>query len=67
MKKTALALQFIGQPGQHLSGIPARDLTPDEVRVLSDQQRERCLASRLYKEVKPGIPAQSIKEGETNE
>lgn len=62
------AYQFIGQDGQHLSGIPARDLSAEEVSALSDQARKKCLASGLYKEVKqPGIPAQSIKEGETNE
>lgn len=62
MKQTAL--RFVGQPGQHLTGIPARDLTPEEAAALSDQDRQRCLGSGLYKEEKPVSPAKTKKEGD---
>lgn len=56
--------RYVGREGQHLSGIPARDLTPEEAAALSDQDRQRCLGSGLYKEEKPVSPAKTKKEGD---
>lgn len=67
MKKKPI-LRFIGQPGQHLTGIPARDLSAEEVSALSDQALSDCLASGLYQQepVTPARkqPATPVKEGE---
>lgn len=41
-------LRYIGANGDHISGIPARDLTPSEVANLSDEQVTACLESKLY-------------------
>lgn len=54
-------LVYIGANGDHLTGIPARDLSPDDVAALLDsRQVNQCIASGLYKiahnkksEVKP--------------
>lgn len=43
-----LGLAYTGQDGAHISGIPARSLTPAEVALLSPEQVEACLKSKLY-------------------
>ncbi|MBK8990160.1 MAG: hypothetical protein IPM39_29535 [Chloroflexi bacterium] len=44
----AAGLVYIGQNGAHISGLPARDLSPDEVALLSPEQVDVCLKSNLY-------------------
>lgn len=41
-------LVFIGEPGSHITGIPARDLAPAEVGQLTIKQIEAALKSGLY-------------------
>jgi hypothetical protein len=41
-------LLYIGPPGSHLSGIPARDLGQADLARLSDGQIKDCLRSGLY-------------------
>lgn len=41
-------LVFIGAPGSHITGIPPRDLAPEEVGQLTIKQIERALFSGLY-------------------
>lgn len=65
MKQTAL--RFIGQPGQHLTGIPSRDLSPDETSQLSEEAQKLCLSSGLYQLVKVApepVTGPEAKEGE---
>lgn len=42
-------VRFVGKPGHYISGIPARDLTPEDWERLSPEQRKRALKSGLYK------------------
>jgi hypothetical protein len=39
-----------GRPERYFPDIPARDLSGDEVGALDDEQRERALASGLYRD-----------------
>lgn len=41
-------LHFIGEPGSHITGIPAKDLTPTEVGGLTIIQIEAAIQSGLY-------------------
>lgn len=43
-----LGLVFQGLAGQHLTGVPARNIAPDEMAHLSDEQLVACLESGLY-------------------
>ena len=42
-----------GKPVQFVTGIPARDLTELDIRVLSDAAYRTALASNLYRKSKP--------------
>lgn len=44
-----VGLHYVGQNGGHLTGIPARDLSPQDVQALTKTQIEDCLDSGLYK------------------
>lgn len=44
----AAGLVYIGQNNAHISGLPARDLSPEEVALLSPEQVDVCLKSNLY-------------------
>lgn len=41
-------LTYVAQDGSHLSGVPATDISPDEVGQLTIKQIEAALASGLY-------------------
>ncbi|MCL4867792.1 MAG: hypothetical protein KJ063_02390 [Anaerolineae bacterium] len=41
-------LNFVPYNGDHLTGVPARNLSPDEVKQLTDKQVLACLATGLY-------------------
>lgn len=45
---TANGLRYVGANGDHISGIPARDLPPAEAVLLSEEQVAACLNSKLY-------------------
>lgn len=47
-KKQVKALRFVGQRGQHLTGVPARDLNVVEVGQLNTKEYDHLLASGLY-------------------
>lgn len=48
-------LKYIGDGnGGHLTGIPARDLTADEVMALTTKEYDACIGSGLYEEVNNG-------------
>lgn len=40
--------RFVGEAGQYLEGVPARDLTQEDVDALTDEQRAAVEASPLY-------------------
>ena len=44
----AAGLVYVGQHGDHINGIPARSLTPAEVELLTAEQVDACLKSKLY-------------------
>ena len=41
-------IRYIGSDDEFITGIPARDLTPDEWRALTDEQRRAAVESKLY-------------------
>lgn len=41
-------IQYIGNGDEFITGIPARDLTPDEWLALTDEQRLVAVDSKLY-------------------
>lgn len=41
-------LVFQGSAGQHLTGVPARNIAPTEMAYLTDEQLVACLESGLY-------------------
>ena len=43
-----LGLVYQGQRGDHLTGIPARNLSPSEVAGISSKDLTACLKSNLY-------------------
>lgn len=44
-----VGLHYVGKNGGHLTGIPARDLSPEDTLALTKTQIEECLDSGLYK------------------
>jgi len=51
---TAIQFVYIGQGGEHHSGIPARDLTVEDWARLSDEQRAVVASSTLYQTTDEG-------------
>jgi hypothetical protein len=45
MAATKIAAEYIGTGTEHLGGIPARDLTDDELDALPDERRAELLAN----------------------
>lgn len=45
-----------GGPLEYFTGIPARDLAPDDVALLTDEQYGVVVASRLYREAEAPPP-----------
>lgn len=41
-------LHYANKAGHHFSGIPARDLSPDEVNELPEHLLKACLESGVY-------------------
>lgn len=41
------------EPVQYVLGVPARDLTEDDIRVLSDAEYQTAMACGIYAETKP--------------
>lgn len=56
---STVAYRFVGQPGDHHYGVPARDLTAEDLARLSEAQRATVARSVLYEAVAPatGTPA----------
>lgn len=42
-------LKFVGKGGAHVSGVPARDLSPKEVAALDNKEFDLCVKTGLYK------------------
>lgn len=59
---TTIKFVYIGQGGEHHSGIPARDLSEDDWAGLTSEQRKTVTHSPVYK---PAIKkAAAKKDGE---
>lgn len=43
-----IVYRYQGQPSEHFHGVPARDLTADDVAALSDEQRAAVEQGTLY-------------------
>lgn len=43
--------KYVAQGGQFVQGVPARDLSEDEVRALNAEQHTACLESGCYEPV----------------
>ena len=46
--ETPAVYTFTGQPGEHYNGVPARDLTEEDVAALTDEQRALLDEGTLY-------------------
>jgi hypothetical protein len=42
-----------GEPIQYVMGVPARDLTEDDIRILSDAEYTTALDAGIYRKTKP--------------
>jgi len=51
--------KYIGGGYQFISGVPTRDLTEEEYKALSEEQKTECLASGLYVPEKKKVEAQN--------
>lgn len=45
---SAIVYRYQGQPSEHYQGVPSRDLTADDLAVLSDEQRAAVEGGTLY-------------------
>lgn len=53
--------RYIGQ-NEYYTGVPARDLTADDMAALSDEQRDLVLTGHLYEQINE-TPATAPEEG----
>jgi hypothetical protein len=53
---------YKGKDGQHVDGVPARDLTEQEFEALSDEQQKACIDSGLYVAQSPVAEKKAVKE-----
>lgn len=44
----AVRYRFVGPPDTYIEGVPARDLTDEDLAALTDEQRAAVAASTLY-------------------
>lgn len=59
--------KFVGQEGEYLMGVPARDLTDDDIRSLDEAQQEQFKAHLktdrpLYEKPAKETPKEAVKE-----
>ena len=47
----AVRYRFVGPPDTYIEGVPARDLTEEDVAAMTEEQRAAVAASDLYREV----------------
>lgn len=55
-------LNFTHRNGEHITGIPAMNLSPERVADLNDKEVLACLATGLYQ-----IAPAAVEEGESHE
>jgi hypothetical protein len=59
MEGNRIVYRYTGRDGEHHSGIPARDLTADEIAALAAPLRALLAASPIYR-VMPDAPARPV-------